>query len=693
MIDAENGDIFDANVSAQHFYGYNHSQFCKMNILDISTLPKETVIKNLKAASNNIITNAEFKHKLCNGSIKDIKAHTSSIEIAKKKNIIAIIEDITELKQKQQESQRFNQIIGNALAYVSIANMNKEIYYLNKSMRKAFDVPDNADLSRYHVSDFYSEKGKEKNKGFITDFFRDGYWKGENEMRSLDGRIIQVIQTIVLIKDQFGNPQFTASTAIDITEKKRMEAEKISQLLHYKMLMQISQDAIHILDENGKLLEWNQAFREHLGYSEEELAGLHVWDWDSKLNEDEIKKKLSQITEAGTSLETSHLLKDGSIRNMDIKLHKFIENNKEFYYASARDITEKKQQEELLRISESKMRAILDHSFDAIGLHYNGIWEICNPAALRLFGYTTDEELIGTSILKVIAASEQERIKDFIVKRMNNQEAPTNYITRGLRSNGTEFDLEVSLSDFFQGNKKHVIVILRDVTSHITHENEMLRLNNELRELTKHLETIREEERSSIAKEIHDTLSQNLVALTMNATYLKNKIKGLDKSDKKIFDEQIEIANGLIASSRTLFNSLHPSMLDELGLEAAIKWYAKTKLKFSDITLEFKTNAVIENGEKSIDANLVFFRIFQEGLTNILRYSKATAVSVELNKSAESFSMQISDNGIGFDIKGFDTLQHHGLIGMRERMKAINGKFTINSIIGEGTILKVEAPI
>ena len=331
MIDAENGDIFDANVSAQHFYGYDHSQFCKMNISDISILPKETIIKNLKAVSNNLITNAEFKHKLCNGSIKDIKAHTSSIEIDKKKKIIAIIEDITELKQKQGESERFRIIAEMAIPFIGIANMNREVFYFNQSMRKAFAVPDDADLSKYHVFDFYTEKGKEKIKTVFTNLNKDGYWRGENEMRSLDGSILQVIQTIVLIKDESGNPQFTSSTAIDITEKKRMEAEKISQLLHYKMLMQTAQDAIHILDRNGKLLEWNQAFLEHLGYSEETLAEMHVWDWDARFNKNEIQKILSENTEAGSSVETVHQLKDGSTRNMDIKLHKFMVLSRQHY--------------------------------------------------------------------------------------------------------------------------------------------------------------------------------------------------------------------------------------------------------------------------------------------------------------------------------------------------------------------------
>ena len=208
-----------------------------------------------------------------------------------------------------------------------------------------------------------------------------------------------------------------------------------------------------------------------------------------------------------------------------------------------------------------------------------------------------------------------------------------------------------------------------------------------------HLQTIREEERIAIAKEIHDVLAQNLVALSMNATYLKNKIKDLDKDDKKILIEQIEIANGLIANSRTLFNSQHPSILDELGLGAAIKWYAKTKLKLTSIQLEYRTNITIESERKTPEINLAFFRIFQEALTNILRYANATIIKVELNKFNAILLMKIVDNGIGFDINKVDTLLHHGIIGLRERANAINGKFSIDSSIGKGTSIEIEVAV
>lgn len=222
-------------------------------------------------------------------------------------------------------------------------------------------------------------------------------------------------------------------------------------------------------------------------------------------------------------------------------------------------------------------------------------------------------------------------------------------------------------------------------------EHELQKSNTELRTLSNHLQTIREEERSDIAKEIHDELSQNLVAISINAAHLKNKIN--DPAVKSIIDEQIEIANNVVKTSKTLFNSLHPSMLDELGLEAAIKWYAKTKLKSSTIQLEFRTNINVGNENISKEINLGFFRIYQETLSNILRHANATKISVELHKTKEYLSMRINDNGSGFDIDMIDTLHHHGILGIRERALAMGGEFTINSVVGEGTTIQVKVKI
>ena len=126
--------------------------------------------------------------------------------------------------------------------------------------------------------------------------------------------------------------------------------------------------------------------------------------------------------------------------------------------------SEQKHAEIALRESEAKFRAILDNSRDSIGVHVNGIWELCNPAAVKLFGVASPEDLLGKPIFNVIAPSERARIRDFVQNRMVGADAPSGYLTRGLRADGTEFDMDVTLSSFVLEGKPHVLVILRDIT-------------------------------------------------------------------------------------------------------------------------------------------------------------------------------------------------------------------------------------
>jgi len=216
-------------------------------------------------------------------------------------------------------------------------------------------------------------------------------------------------------------------------------------------------------------------------------------------------------------------------------------------------------------------------------------------------------------------------------------------------------------------------------------------LTLDLHNLSEHLINIREEERTAIAKEIHDRFSQNLVALSMNASWLKNKAVGLKEKEKAILEEQIEIANEVIATSRTLYNELHPAMLDEVGLLETIKWYAHKQLKLTDIRFDCRV-------EESIDlpypVRLGLFRIFQEGLTNILQHAQASVIHVFLTKDAQIIRLTIQDNGIGFNEKEkIDSGQSLGLLGIRERVYALKGQFFINSDLGRGTILTVKVPV
>ena len=242
-------------------------------------------------------------------------------------------------------------------------------------------------------------------------------------------------------------------------------------------IVEHSPNAMWISDDQGSLLRLNQACRDHLHLRDEEVVGKYNILKDNLIEaqgfmplvKDVFVKAatarfiISYDSAAVKGIEVAHPTRVV----LDVSVSPILDSHGKVTNAVIQhiDMTERRRAEEALRRSESILRAILDHSQEAIGVHVHGIWEMCNPAAVRLFGVPTARELLGTSILEVIAPGERARIRDYIRQRMAGAPAPSAYVTRGLRTGGLEFDMEVSLSDFTLESKRHVLVILRDITA------------------------------------------------------------------------------------------------------------------------------------------------------------------------------------------------------------------------------------
>lgn len=163
------------------------------------------------------------------------------------------------------------------------------------------------------------------------------------------------------------------------------------------------------------------------------------------------KSEKARFTMAYDTSKVKNLqLKNTKKVDLDINISPVLDLNGKLTNAIIQhtDITNLKQIEANLKLNETRFRTILENSYDAIGVHVNGIWDMCNPAALKLFGVDSCEELLGTSILNVISTEERTRIGSFIRSRMEDSSAPDNYLTRGLRKDGSEFDMDVRLSTF-----------------------------------------------------------------------------------------------------------------------------------------------------------------------------------------------------------------------------------------------------
>ncbi len=219
---------------------------------------------------------------------------------------------------------------------------------------------------------------------------------------------------------------------------------------------------------------------------------------------------------------------------------------------------------------------------------------------------------------------------------------------------------------------------------------EQLRISNEhLRNLAAHLQTVREEERKNIAREIHDEFGQFLVALKCDLSWFCERYR----EHKLIFEKSeymLHTLNATIQSVKRICTDLRPSLLDDFGLVAAMHWQANEFQNRSGIACTVK----VEPDEIDPDQELttMLFRIFQEALTNILKHAKATKVTAGLTQGNDSLILEVVDNGIGIKDDHLSKPQSFGLLGMRERVYPRGGIVRITSNKSGGTTVKVSIP-
>ncbi len=222
-------------------------------------------------------------------------------------------------------------------------------------------------------------------------------------------------------------------------------------------------------------------------------------------------------------------------------------------------------------------------------------------------------------------------------------------------------------------------------------ELRLKKTNEELRNLTEYMESVREQERTNIAREIHDCLGQSLTALRMDLSWCMKKYGPGQEEFMEKAHGMMEIIDDTIRSVRSLCAELRPGVLDDLGLKAALEWQAneisaRTHLEFN---MKLGCQDVIFPDKIAIN----FFRVFQELITNILRHARATEVQVFLYVEDEILTMKVHDNGVGISEEKTNDSFSFGIMGMRERARFCGGELSISGVSGQGTIAILRAPL
>jgi signal transduction histidine kinase len=223
-------------------------------------------------------------------------------------------------------------------------------------------------------------------------------------------------------------------------------------------------------------------------------------------------------------------------------------------------------------------------------------------------------------------------------------------------------------------------------------EDRLKASREQLRNLSTHLQSVREEERRGVAREIHDELGQALTTLKLDLSLLRDEVGSDATEANQRIGAMVQICDTTIKSVKRIITELRPRLLDDLGLTAAIEWQSEEFQRRTGIIC--KTSIIPNEILLEPERSTAIFRIFQETLTNIARHAGATKVDVLLRKVGENVTLEVRDNGCGISEEQIRDSRSFGLIGMRERAKYFGGALVMKGIPGSGTVVTVtlEAP-
>ena len=521
------------------------------------------------------------------------------------------------------------------------------------------------------------------------DFSKDYYVKNESIHYNKKGEPI-IVDVSLSYKTAANSNGYFLIILSDISEKKKVE-EKIN---HLATIIQLSNDAIYATDKDFHIKSWNKGAERMYGYSEDEMLGQVEYKilpaYHPVFSVEDVQ---NYEKEGHYKTESTHRKKNGQVFIVTISVTYLRDENKitDGFIIVVNDITEVKKLEGKLKNFNEKLEneviAKTKELNDVFGRVTEGFIALNNQKCFTYVNKRAGEifkrdwkDLIGKNIEAELGDVGENFFKAY-EKTIKTQQ----YIY--FEDFFSNFNSWIEIH--FYPSSDGVSVYFKDVTEQKSIQETLIKLNYRFRNLASHLQNSREEERINIAREIHDELGQMATAIKIDLSWMKKRIKGDNEEVIAKMDSTILELGEMVNSIRRIAQELRPSILDNLGLTAAIEWYCGDFQKRTTIQCKFNNAIGDVKLHNNVKTNL--FRICQESLTNVMRHASATKVDCTIQKEGNKIILMIEDNGEGFDTS--QKTKSLGLLGMQERALLINGELTIESSKESGTRIKVEVEL
>jgi signal transduction histidine kinase len=492
--------------------------------------------------------------------------------------------------------------------------------------------------------------------------------------------------------------------SISRVEAKRPDAQAIppdeGDLERYQQLYELAPIGFYTLDRQARITELNEQGAKLLGFPATWLLGKSFVVFIARQDTQRFLKFLRESVQSHSephSIELD-LWVSSCAQSVQLSLTTSGEGSSLRHQITVVNLTGFRKTEKLLHDSLANWYSLVHNAPDTIlTVEARGRIAFVNRP---IWGYSV-KALVGTNILDYVPESDQPKLARSLEQSFRYNRRTMCELTGlgGDWSRWYNFSFGCPHPSRLTGPgapptpptpPTTTTLMIREISEHKRTE-ETLRLSGEqMRDLSARLEAVREEERTRVAREIHDELGQALTVLKLDLSWVQSKTRGAAEIRKKM-KSMIAHVDDTIERMRRISSELRPAILDDLGLIPAIEWQISEFRKHTRIRTEITSNA--DGLSLPMEASAAVFRVVQEALTNVMRHAEATRLRISLNLNGHALKISIEDNGRGIKRSEETHVKSLGIVGMKERIFRLGGEFNIFSEPGKGTRLDLIIPV
>lgn len=677
--------ILDFNETALNTMGYSKDEFLSMNAYDLLAVEEREVVKD-RLKKNHGSYSGYDKHVKKNGEVINVEIRVHVINYKGKTAGLVIGVDVTEKLKMEEElkksEMKFRSLIENSQDGIALNGIDGRILYITPSVER---------ILGYHSEEILNSDSNlfihPDDKGYMNKLMM-GLILLKNETRTAIYRVKHKNGEWRWVRSAITNmlhePAVNAFVFnyVDITEARLTEQKIIESEADVRAILDNTNTAFYLVDTDFRIREFNQ-----LSYDwvlEETGKELKKATFFNDYVREDRKAPLKYMYEevlAGEEIDIE--LKGYKDKWYHVNMKRILGENYKVMglCISSNDITEQKLTKEKTKNSEELYRFLFTNSPMPAwiackdDLHFLEI----NNTAIEKYGYT-EEEFLSMTAFDIRPPEERQILRDFM-----DFDAPKQ-TGRFYRQHHTKMGeilyVETYARSIRYKGKDAYLVLVNDISDRVQLQDQLVQEKvKKQKDKIKAMINGQEKERNELGKELHDNVNQ---ILAVTKLYLDSASGSLTQKNE-FLEKSRNLVNTCMLEIRKISKSLVPPSLGELTLKEALDELVSS-LRFTQKDIDFKTNGLKE-ADLSNEVKISVYRIVQEQLNNIIKYAEASQIRIVLHQQADSFNLEIRDNG-----KGFDTNKKRngiGITNMVNRASIFNGKVTIESSPGNGCSLLV----